>query len=201
MAKKTFDPRIGEKTRKTKETDITCRIDLDGSGNAEIDSGIGFFDHMLESFAKHGFFDLNLKCEGDLLVDGHHTVEDCGIVIGEAIKNALGAKEGISRYGHMILPMDDALVLTAVDLCGRPYFEYDAKFETERIGYLDTELIREFFYAISYSASMNLHIKVLSGSNSHHICEAMFKSFAKALDMATGFDSRVVTVLSTKGSL
>ena len=201
MAKKTFDPRIGEKTRKTKETDITCRIDLDGNGNAEIDSGIGFFDHMLESFAKHGFFDLNLKCEGDLLVDGHHTVEDCGIVIGEAIKDALGAKEGISRYGHMILPMDDALVLTAVDLCGRPYFEYDAKFETERIGYLDTELIREFFYAISYSASMNLHIKVLSGSNSHHICEAMFKSFAKALDMATGFDSRVGTVLSTKGSL
>ena len=201
MAKKTFDPRIGEKTRKTKETDITCRIDLDGSGNAEIDSGIGFFDHMLESFAKHGFFDLNLKCEGDLLVDGHHTVEDCGIVIGEAIKDALGAKEGICRYGHMILPMDDALVLTAVDLCGRPYFEYDAKFETERIGYLDTELIREFFYAISYSASMNLHIKVLSGSNSHHICEAMFKSFAKALDMATGFDSRVGTVLSTKGSL
>ena len=201
MAKKTFDPRIGEKTRKTKETDITCRIDLDGSGNAEIDSGIGFFDHMLESFAKHGFFDLNLKCEGDLLVDGHHTVEDCGIVIGEAIKDALGAKEGISRYGHMILPMDDALVLTAVDLCGRPYFEYDAKFETERIGYLDTELIREFFYAISYSASMNLHIKVLSGSNSHHICEAMFKSFAKALDIATGFDSRVGTVLSTKGSL
>ncbi len=201
MAKKTFDPRIGEKTRKTKETDITCRIELDGSGNAEIDSGIGFFDHMLESFAKHGFFDLNLKCEGDLLVDGHHTVEDCGIVIGEAIKDALGAKEGISRYGHMILPMDDALVLTAVDLCGRPYFEYDAKFETERIGYLDTELIREFFYAISYSVSMNLHIKVLSGSNSHHICEAMFKSFAKALDMATGFDSRVGTVLSTKGSL
>ena len=131
MAKKTFDPRIGEKTRKTKETDITCRIDLDGSGNAEIDSGIGFFDHMLESFAKHGFFDLNLKCEGDLLVDGHHTVEDCGIVIGEAIKDALGAKEGISRYGHMILPMDDALVLTAIDLCNRPYFSYDAVFNTE----------------------------------------------------------------------
>ena len=201
MPKKSVDPRIGERIRKTKETDISCTIDLDGSGEAKIDTGIGFLDHMLESFARHGFFDLSLTCEGDLLVDGHHSVEDCGIVLGEAIKEALGDKEGIRRYGHMILPMDDALVLVAVDLCGRPYFEYDAQFNTERIGYLDTELIREFFYAISYSASMNLHIKVISGSNSHHICEAMFKSFARALDMATGFDARIGSVLSTKGSL
>ena len=201
MPKKSVDPRIGERIRKTKETDISCTIDLDGSGEAKIDTGIGFLDHMLESFARHGFFDLSLTCEGDLLVDGHHSVEDCGIVLGEAIKEAIGGKEGIKRYGHMILPMDDALVLCAIDLCQRPYFEYDADFKTERIGYLDTELIREFFYAISYSAGMNLHIKVLSGNNSHHICEAMFKSFAKALDMATTTDPRISDVLSTKGTL
>ena len=134
-------------------------------------------------------------------MDGHHTVEDCGIVLGEAIKEAVGSKEGINRYGHMILPMDDALVLCAVDLCGRPYLQFDAKFPTERIGYLDTELVREFFYAVSYSAGMNIHIKVISGQNSHHICEAMFKSFAKALDIATCYDSRITNVLSTKGTL
>ena len=187
--------------RKTKETDIELSINLDGTGKCSVDTGIGFFDHMLEGFAKHGFFDLTLSCEGDLLVDGHHTVEDCGIVLGEAIKDAVGTKEGINRYGHMILPMDDALVLCAVDLCGRPYLQYDASFPTERIGYLDTELIREFFYALSYSAGMNIHLKVLSGINSHHICEAMFKSFAKALDMATCYNPRITNVLSTKGSL
>ena len=201
MPRKTVEPRIGKKTRQTKETDISLELNLDGSGESKIDSGIGFFDHMLENFAKHGFFDLNLSCEGDLLVDGHHSVEDCGIVLGEAIKEALGDKAGIVRYGSMILPMDDALVLCAVDLCGRPYFEYDASFPTERIGYLDTELIREFFYAVSYSAGMNLHIKVISGINSHHICEAMFKSFAKALDAATTVDPRITRTLSTKGSL
>ncbi|MBO4904812.1 MAG: imidazoleglycerol-phosphate dehydratase HisB [Lachnospiraceae bacterium] len=201
MSKKNTNRRIAEKKRKTKETEISISIDLDGTGDAKIDTGIGFLDHMLDSFAKHGLFDLTLSCEGDLLVDGHHTVEDCGIVLGEAIKEALGEKEGITRFGHMILPMDDALVLVAVDLCGRPYFEYDASFAAERIGYLDTELIREFFYAVSYSAAMNLHIKVLSGSNSHHICEAMFKSFAKALDMACTYDPRIENVLSTKGSL
>ena len=169
MPKKSTEPRISEKKRQTKETAISVKLGIDGTGTAKVDSGIGFFDHMLEGFSKHGYFDLELSCEGDLLVDGHHTVEDCGIVLGEAIKESLGDKEGISRYGHCILPMDDALVLVAVDLCGRPYFEYDAAFPTERIGYLDTELIREFFYAISYSAGMNLHIKVLSGSNSHHM--------------------------------
>lgn len=187
--------------RNTKETKIKLTLDIDGSGEAIVDSGIGFFDHMLEGFAKHGFFDLKLTCEGDLHVDGHHTIEDCGIVLGKAISDAIGDKKGIKRYGNMILPMDDALVLCAIDLCGRPYFAYDAQFTSERIGYMDTELIREFFYAVSYGAGMNLHIKVLDGTNSHHICEAMFKSFAKALDMATSYDERITDVLSTKGSL
>ncbi|MBE5849578.1 MAG: imidazoleglycerol-phosphate dehydratase HisB [Lachnospiraceae bacterium] len=201
MPAKSSKARTSEKKRETKETSISLSINIDGKGEAKIDSGIGFFDHMLEGFARHGFFDLTLSCEGDLLVDGHHTVEDCGIVLGEAIKEAVGSKEGINRYGHMILPMDDALVLCAVDLCGRPYLQFDAKFPTERIGYLDTELVREFFYAVSYSAGMNIHIKVISGQNSHHICEAMFKSFAKALDIATCYDPRITNVLSTKGTL
>lgn len=193
--------RISKQERDTKETKIKVSLDLDGSGKSNIDSGIGFFDHMLEGFAKHGFFDLDLQCDGDIHVDGHHTVEDCGIVLGQAIKEAVGDKKGIKRYGYMILPMDDALVLCAVDLCGRPYFSYEAEFNTDRIGYLDTELIKEFFYSISYAAAMNLHIKVISGSNAHHICEAMFKSFAKALDMATSKDERITDVLSTKGTL
>ena len=187
--------------RDTKETKITLDLNLDGKGDASVSTGIGFFDHMLEGFTKHGFFDLKLNVSGDLHVDGHHSVEDTGIVLGNAIKEAVGDKKGIRRYGYMILPMDDALVLCAVDLCGRPYFSYEADFKTERIGYLDTELIREFFYAVSYSAMMNLHIKVISGENSHHIAEAMFKAFAKALDMAVSFDERINDVLSTKGSL
>ena len=187
--------------RDTKETDISVKLTLDGTGEADIDTGIGFFDHMLEGFTRHGLFDLEVKVSGDLDVDGHHSVEDTGIVLGNAIKEAVGDKKGIKRYGHMILPMDDALVLCAIDLCGRPYFSYEAEFGTDRIGYLDTELIREFFYAVSYSAMMNLHIKVISGINSHHIAEAMFKSFAKALDMATGYDERITDVLSTKGKL
>ncbi len=201
MPKKAAGERISSRNRETKETSISLTFNIDGKGEAKIDTGIGFLDHMLENFARHGFFDLSLTCEGDLLVDGHHSVEDCGIVLGEAIKEAVGDKQGIVRYGSMILPMDDALVLCAVDLCSRPYFVYDAEFPTERIGYLDTELVREFFYAISYSAGMNLHIKVLSGINSHHICEAMFKAFAKALDMATGYDQRIRQTLSTKGTL
>lgn len=187
--------------RKTKETQIKCEFNLDGSGEANVDTGIGFFDHMLEGFARHGLFDLDMTITGDLHVDGHHTVEDAGIVLGNAILKTIGDKKGINRYGYMILPMDDALVLCAIDLCSRPYFVYEANFDTEKIGYLDTELIREFFYAISYTAGMNLHIKVLSGSNSHHIAEAMFKSFAKALDMATKKDERIKDVLSTKGTL
>ncbi|MBP5385705.1 MAG: imidazoleglycerol-phosphate dehydratase HisB [Lachnospiraceae bacterium] len=187
--------------RKTNETQIQCSFDLDGKGVSKIDTGIGFFDHMLDAFTRHGLFDLEMSVTGDLLVDGHHTVEDTGIVLGNAISRAVGDKKGICRYGSMILPMDDALVLCAIDLCNRPYFAYEADFKTEKIGYLDTELIREFFYSVSYSAAMNLHIKVLSGENSHHIAEAMFKAFAKALDQATRFDDRINDVLSTKGTL
>ncbi len=201
MPPKKNSPREITKKRETKETNISVRLCLDGTGSCKADTGIGFFDHMLDSFARHGLFDLEISCEGDLLVDGHHTVEDCGIVLGEAIKDAVGDKSGIARYGSMILPMDDALVLTAIDLCNRPYFSYDAEFNTERIGYLDTELIREFFQSVAFSAMMNLHIKVISGQNSHHICEAMFKSFAKSLDQATSFDPRISGTLSTKGAL
>ncbi len=193
--------RTSEISRTTKETDIQINLNIDGTGKYDISTGIGFFDHMLEGFTKHGFFDLTCKVKGDLNVDGHHSVEDTGIVLGNAIKEAIGDKSGIRRYGHFILPMDDALVLVAIDLCGRPYFNYDVKFDTPMIGDLDTELIREFFYAVSYSAGMNLHIKLLDGINGHHIAEAMFKTFAKALDMATGYDSRVDGVLSTKGNL
>lgn len=188
-------------TRNTKETDIHMTLSVDGGGRAKIHTGIGFFDHMLEGFAKHGFFDLSVSVDGDLHVDGHHTVEDCGIVLGQAIAKAVGDKKGIRRYGYFLLPMDDALVACAVDLCGRPYLNYNFDFPTQMIGGLDTQLIREFFYAVSYSAGMNLHIKVLDGINSHHIAEAMFKAFAKALDMATEYDGRVTDVLSTKGSL
>lgn len=188
-------------TRETKETRIQMTLSLDGTGKADIDTGIGFFDHMLEGFAKHGFFDLSAAIQGDLRVDGHHTVEDCGIVLGQAIAQAAGDKKGIRRYGYFLLPMDDALVACAVDLCGRPYFNCSFDFPTPMIGGLDSQLVREFFYAVSYSAAMNLHIKVLDGINSHHIAEAMFKAFAKALDMATSPDDRVKGVLSTKGTL
>ena len=193
--------RKAEVKRTTKETDIELVLDLDGRGVGVIDTGIGFFNHMLEGFAKHGFFNLKVTAKGDLIVDCHHTVEDTGLVLGLAIKEALGNKAGIKRYGSFMLPMDDALVLCAIDLCGRPYFEFDCEFATERIGYLETQTIREFFYAISYSAGMNLHIKVLSGVNDHHKCEAMFKAFGKALDEATSLDPRTSEVPSTKGLL
>ena len=193
--------RIAEINRKTKETDISVVLNLDGTGKSEISTGIGFFDHMLEGFSKHGFFDVKCKVDGDLHVDGHHTVEDAGIVLGQAIAKAVGDKKGICRYGSFILPMDDALALCAVDLCGRPYLNFDCTFPVERVGELDTELVREFFYAVSYSAGMNLHIKMLDGHNAHHMIEAMFKAFAKALDAAVSYDSRIKDVLSTKGSL
>ena len=193
--------RIGKVHRKTGETDIEISLDLDGSGVCQIDTGIGFFDHMLSAFARHGLFDLTVKAKGDLHVDGHHTVEDTGIVLGEAIAAAIGDKKGIRRYGSMILPMDESLVLCAADLCGRPYLVMDAHFEAPMVGDFDTELVHEFFYAVSYSTAMNLHLRVLTGSNAHHIIEAMFKAFAKALDEASSFDPRITDVLSTKGSL
>lgn len=193
--------RSGVVNRKTRETDISLELELDGSGKSEVDTGIGFFDHMLDGFARHGLFDLKAIVKGDLEVDGHHTVEDLGIVLGSAIREAVGDKAGIRRYGFFILPMDDALALCAVDLCGRPYLDFDCSFDTPRVGAFDTELTREFFYAVSYSAGMNLHLKMINGVNSHHKIEAMFKAFAKALDMAVSKDERIAGVLSTKGSL
>ena len=196
-----LDKRIAEITRKTSETDIRLRIGLDGSGKASVDTGIGFFDHMLNSFARHGLFDLDVTVKGDIHVDCHHTIEDTGIVLGEAIREAAGDKKGIRRFGECILPMDDALILTALDLSGRPYLAFDPTFSSERVGGMDTQMVREFFYAVSYSAGMNLHIRQLAGSNDHHIIEAAFKGFAKALDMALMPDGRIIDVLSTKGAL
>lgn len=193
--------RIVEKRRTTKETAIDVKLNLDGSGKSSISTGIGFFDHMLDGFTRHGLFDLSLNCDGDLNVDSHHTIEDCGIVLGSAIAEAVGDKKGIKRYGNFILPMDDALVLCAIDLSGRPYLNFDVNFTTERCGTMDTEMVREFFYAVSYTAMMNIHIKLLDGTNNHHICEAIFKAFAKALDMAVSYDPRITDVLSTKGAL
>ncbi len=187
--------------RKTQETDITMDFSVDGDGKSQIETGIGFFDHMLNSFCKHGFFDMKLNVKGDLYVDCHHTIEDTGIVLGQAIKEAIGDKKGIKRYGSFLLPMDETLVLCAVDLSGRPYLNFTAEFTTERVGYFDTEMVREFFYAVSYAAGMNLHIKLMDGSNNHHIIEAMFKAFSKALDEATSYDARIKEVLSAKGTI
>ncbi|MGL5259286.1 MAG: imidazoleglycerol-phosphate dehydratase HisB [Lachnospiraceae bacterium] len=193
--------RITTITRKTKETDIRVTFSIDGTGKSTVSTGIGFFDHMLEGFLKHGFFDGELHVKGDLFVDGHHTVEDLGIVIGTAIKDALGTKEGIKRYGSKTIPMDDVLMLCSIDLCGRPYLNFDCDFKQPQIGGMDTELFREFFYAISYSAGMNLHIVKMSGDNTHHQVEAMFKAFGRALDEATSMDARIKGTLSTKGVL
>lgn len=193
--------RCAKLSRKTKETDISVSLNIDGAGKSNIDTGIGFFNHMLEGFSKHGFFDLDMVCDGDLNVDCHHTIEDCGIVLGNAIAQAVGDKKGIKRFGSFILPMDEVLVLCAIDLSGRPYLQFDGEFTRERVGDMDTEMVKEFFYAVSYSAAMNLHIKVLTPGNNHHMIEAMFKAFAKALDDACTYDSRIKDVMSTKGSL
>ena len=193
--------RKADVVRKTNETAIALSVAIDGKGESSISTGIGFFDHMLEGFARHGLFDLKVNVEGDLAVDCHHTIEDTGIVLGEAIKKAVGDKKGIKRFGNSILPMDETLVLCAIDLSGRPYLSFDAEFTMERVGYFDTEMVKEFFYAISYTAGMNIHIKVLSGTNNHHMIEAMFKAFAKALDEATTIDPRITDILTTKGSL
>ena len=193
--------RIGIGKRKTKETNISVTINLDGTGNNKIHTGIGFFDHMLDGFARHGLFDLTVEAEGDLFLDCHHTVEDTGIVLGQAVLEAMGEKKGIKRYGHMILPMDETLALCAVDLSGRPYLNFQAAFQNDRIGDMDTEMVREFFYALSYSAMMNIHLKILDGENSHHMAEALFKAFGKALDMATVSEPRLDEAWTTKGSL
>ncbi len=193
--------RVATCNRTTKETDIAVTINLDGTGKNEIHTGIGFFDHMLDGFARHGLFDLKVEVKGDLFVDCHHTVEDTGIVLGKAILEAVGEKKGIKRYGHMILPMDETLALCAVDLSGRPYLQFHADFACDRIGDMDTEMIREFFYALSYSAMMNIHLKILDGANSHHMAEALFKAFGRALDMATMDEPRLSDAWTTKGSL
>lgn len=196
-----MEQRIGSCTRKTKETDISLSINLGGRGKNRIDTGIPFFDHMLDGFARHGLFDLDVKVNGDLDVDSHHTIEDTGIVLGQAIAEALGDKAGIKRYGYFILPMDEVLALSAVDLSGRPYLKYDAEFTVPRLGTMDTEMVREFFYAVSYSAAMNLHLKIMESGNNHHMAEALFKAFGKALDMAVSEEPRVQEVWSTKGTL
>ena len=193
--------RIGNIERNTSETKIKVRLNLDGTGRTSLDTKIGFFEHMLDGFARHGLFDLEVCCDGDIEVDCHHSIEDVGIVLGTAIKEAVGDKKGIRRYGSSMLPMDETLALCAVDLSGRPYLVFDAAFTHQSVGGMDTQMVREFFYAVSYAAGMNLHIKVLYGENDHHIMEAIFKAFAKALDMATQFDPRITDVLSTKGSL
>ena len=193
--------RTARQHRKTKETDISLNLNLDGSGTTQLNTGIGFFDHMLDGFARHGFFDLRVQVTGDLIVDTHHTIEDTGIVLGNAIRIALRDKRGIRRYGSCILPMDETLVLCAIDLSGRPYFSFEGEFTAERVGYMETEMVREFFYAISYSAGMNLHMKLLNGSNNHHMIEGLFKSFGRALDEATLRDPRIKDIMSTKGSL
>lgn len=193
--------RVGIVERNTKETQIMISINLDGSGQGDVDTGIGFLDHMLLSFARHGFFDLTCKVKGDLHVDCHHTIEDVGIVLGQAILKALGDKSSIKRYGSVILPMDETLLLCSMDISGRPYFYFDILFTVERVGGYDTEMVREFFYAISYSCGMNLHFKWFHGTNNHHLIEAAYKAFAKALDEAVSIDPRIKGVLSTKGTL
>lgn len=199
---KIMEARIATVNRKTKETAISLTLNLDGSGKCKINTGIDFFDHMLGGFARHGLFDLDLTCRGDLAVDSHHSIEDCGIVLGEAVRQALGDKKAIKRYGSFILPMDEALMLCAVDLSGRPYLSFDSQYTVPMLGTMQTEMIHDFFYAVSYAAAMNLHIKQLSGDNNHHIAEGSFKAFGKALDMATMYEERLEgSVWSTKGVL
>ncbi|PKM50228.1 MAG: imidazoleglycerol-phosphate dehydratase HisB [Firmicutes bacterium HGW-Firmicutes-7] len=187
--------------RNTKETKIEMSLNLDGSGLYNIESGVGFFDHLMSHIAKHGFFDVKLKCEGDLHIDCHHTIEDIGIVFGKCIQEAVGNKEGIKRYGSAIIPMDEALVLCSLDISGRPYINFDVDFTTIKIGDMDTEMVEEFFRAVAVHGGMNLHIKLLNGKNNHHIAEGIFKAFANALDIATSIDPRIVGTRSTKGML
>ena len=193
--------RVGTYSRKTNETQIDITFNIDGKGKANIDTGIGFFDHMLNNFARHGLFDLDVKVKGDLFVDCHHTIEDTGIALGIAITQALGDKKSIKRYGSVILPMDESLVLCSLDLSGRPYLNFDVEFTVDKVGEFDTEMVKEFFHAIAYAVGMNLHIKMLESGNNHHMIEGIFKAFSKSLDNATMIDERIEDVLSTKGSL
>ena len=187
--------------RRTTETQIDLELCLDGGGECRVETGIGFFDHMLNAFARHGLFDLVIQCQGDLDVDAHHTVEDVGICLGQAIDQALGDKVGIQRYGHSYVPMDEALARTAIDLSGRAYLVLRAAFNDERVGELPVALVREFFYAVADQGRMNLHLDLLRGQNDHHGIEALFKAFARALDMASQKSDRVQGIPSTKGAL
>lgn len=187
--------------RDTAETKIKLSLNLDGEGKTNIQTGIGFFDHMLTHIGKHSLSDLEVVVDGDLEVDCHHSVEDTGIVLGQAIREAIGNKEGINRYGQAIIPMDEALILCAIDLSGRPYVDVDTPFTVERVGAFDTEMVEEFFRAVAVNAGMNLHIQVLRGKNNHHIIEGMCKAFAKALLMAVTLNPRIKGVPSTKGML
>jgi len=193
--------REAEITRTTTETDIKLKLNLDGSGTADIKTGIGFFDHMLNLFTKHGLFDLVLKAKGDLDVDAHHTVEDAGIVLGQAFNKALGDKKSIRRYGTSFVPMDESLAMVSVDFGGRPFLVFDVPLKEQKLGNMDSELIEEFFRAVSYNAQMNIHIKVPYGSNNHHMVEAVFKAFGRAVDQASELDERIKGVMSTKGVL
>ena len=194
--------RTSEITRKTAETDIALTLNLDGNGCAEVATGVGFMDHMLTLFASHGGFDLKVTCKGDTAVDDHHSVEDIGISLGLAFKEALGAKEGITRYGNIILPMDEALILCAVDISGRSFLNYKLEIPTEKVGTFDTELVEEFFLAFTRTSGVTLHLKQLEGKNSHHIIEGTFKAFARAMRAAVSMDARFAnTVPSTKGVL
>jgi imidazoleglycerol-phosphate dehydratase len=195
------DDRSAEIVRSTRETEIRLRLDLDGAGRAEVATGVGFLDHMLELFARHGLFDLSVSCKGDVHVDDHHSTEDVGICLGQAIDRSLGDKAGIRRYGHMILPMDETLVTCAVDLGGRAYWAWDAPMPAAKIGSFDTELVADFWQAVATQGRMNLHVLLHHGRNSHHISEAIFKGLARALRMAAEIDPRVVGVPSTKGTL
>ncbi|MCX8129188.1 MAG: imidazoleglycerol-phosphate dehydratase HisB [Clostridia bacterium] len=191
--------RIAEVGRKTGETDIVLSLNIDGRGKTDIGTGVGFLDHMLNLFARHGLFDLNVKAAGDLYVDAHHTVEDVGIVLGQALKEALGDKKSIKRYGTVFVPMDESLAMVSIDLGGRPFLVFDAQFTQDKVGDMDTELVEEFFRAVAFNAGLNLHIKVLYGSNNHHMIEAVYKAFGRALDEATKVDERIEGVMSTKG--
>ncbi len=193
--------RTAKTSRKTKETEIAVELDLDGSGTAEIETGIPFFNHMLEIFARHGLFDLKLKAKGDIDVDFHHTVEDVGLALGQAFKDGLGDKQGIGRFGEASVPLDETLAHVVVDLSGRPYLTYNVRIRPGRVGNFDTDLPHEFFQAFANHLGMNLHINVSQGENPHHIIEACFKALARAMEKATRVDPRIKGVLSTKGSL
>jgi imidazoleglycerol-phosphate dehydratase len=193
--------REAEISRKTAETEITVRLNIDGGGNSDIETGIGFFDHMLRLFSKHSLIDLEIRAKGDLEVDAHHTVEDVAIVLGQALKKAIGDGVSIKRYGSAVVPMDEALVMVAVDAGGRPYLSYDIDIPSPMLGGISSDLVEEFFRAISWNAMMNIHMKMFYGSNSHHIAEAAFKAFGRAIGEALMRDDRIKGVLSTKGCL